>query len=208
KTTLYVQELTGAASRAHVDFLDASGNKLGVRDADLAPFAFTEMADVVPAGTVTALVTNSGTGGGLVAYGRVSDQTSGDSWSVVDWKSYFNYMPGSPMLIPDVETTTSTNTGTPGRRRAISHATSTKTNSTELTVFNASTTEIARVFLKNNGSQKEVVVAPRATTTIDVAALFGASTSGPVVVLQDKGDVAITTRIARPSPNGGTFGEA
>ncbi|MGZ4780037.1 MAG: hypothetical protein ACXV5L_12625, partial [Thermoanaerobaculia bacterium] len=208
KTTLYVQELTGTPSRAHVDFLDASGNKLGVRDADLAGFAFTEMADVVPSGTVTALVTNSGTGGGLVAYGRVSDQTSGDSWSVVDWKTYFNYMPGSPMLIPTVETTAATSPGSPGRRRATSHATTSKTTSTEMTVFNASTSVTARVFLKNNGTQKELVIAPRATTTIDVAAMFGAATTGPIVIVQDKGDVAITTRIARSSPSGGTVGEA
>ena len=205
KTTIFIEEMTGGATSAHVDFLDGSGSKLGQRDSQLNAFGFAQLDDA-PAGSVTALVRNSGSGGGLVAYARVSDQASGDAWSVIDWRSYFDFRAGSSLLIPFVQTTSSSGE-TPGRRRAISHATTAPTK-TELTFFNGSATDSARVTMQYGGTEKDLVIAPQATTTVDVAAMFGGGTAGPMRISQDKGDVAVTTRISRPATNGGTYGSA
>ena len=209
KTTLFVQEMTGVATRAHLDYLDASGQKLGQRDADVAAFGFAQIDDGVPSGAVTALVRNSGTEGGLVSYARVSDQASGDSWSIVDWRSYFDFRPGSALLVPFVQTTTASTPppSSPGHRRAVSHASST-TTATEVTLFNGSATDPARVVMQYGSTQRDLVIAPQSTSTVDVAAMFTTSGTGPLRITQDRGDVAVTTRISRPAATGGAYGSA
>ncbi|HSN69226.1 MAG TPA: hypothetical protein VLV48_08280, partial [Thermoanaerobaculia bacterium] len=85
-TELYIQETSGVAGAARIEMLDASGVAVApARDVTLESFGTAVLPDAAQGSAVTAIVTNTGTGGRLAAYARVSDSSTGDLWSVVDW---------------------------------------------------------------------------------------------------------------------------
>jgi Leucine-rich repeat (LRR) protein len=112
---LFLQEAAGQSVSSTIRFLSPAGATLAQRDSGLiAAFGFVELADAVPPGTATAIVTSApGSAGRLVAYVTMSDTRSGDRWSVTDWPLFFGYSPASASTIPLVATSG------PGRRRAI-----------------------------------------------------------------------------------------
>ncbi|HEY5610112.1 MAG TPA: leucine-rich repeat domain-containing protein, partial [Thermoanaerobaculia bacterium] len=92
-TTLYLQETTGLAATATIDFLDAAGGKVGSSQTEtLAAFALTEVLDAVPERAVTVIVTNSEESAGrIAAHAQVIDNASGDSWALAEWPAFFGY---------------------------------------------------------------------------------------------------------------------
>jgi Leucine-rich repeat (LRR) protein len=193
KTDLYLQETSGANLTARLDFLDANGSVAGSREVGLAGFAMSELLDAVPANAVTVVVTNvAGSSGRLAAYARLIDETSGDSWSIVDWGRYYRFAPADSVRVPFVSG--ATQTGGPSRkRRAVSHADAVR-SATELTLFNPTANEV-RATLQIGTSQREVAVGARRTMTIPDAgnSIFTPAVSAVVTPLRD-GELVVSAR--------------
>jgi Leucine-rich repeat (LRR) protein len=90
RTDLYVQETTGALTTGTITFLDGSGQAVGERPLNIAPFGMLELLDAVPAAATTAVVRNLGDGR-LIAYARVNDDATADTWSIVDWSRFSRF---------------------------------------------------------------------------------------------------------------------
>lgn len=86
QTDLYIQELSGNAATAQVDFLGADGSVISSRPQDsLAGFGMLELIDAVPASAAAVRIRNTSTGVGKInAYGLVINPASGDRWAVTD----------------------------------------------------------------------------------------------------------------------------
>lgn len=83
-TEIYLQEGIGVDATAAIDFYDAAGKKTGTANATLPAFTGQQLDDaLVPAGTVSAVITSGLTGGGVLAYAMPVDDTTGDRWSVL-----------------------------------------------------------------------------------------------------------------------------
>jgi Leucine-rich repeat (LRR) protein len=91
-TNLYLQEIRGADSRARVEFLDSGGGVLDtLSDAAVPAFGTTIIGQaLVPEGSVTARVTNTG-GGALAAFATPVDRASNDTWVVADWGQVYDF---------------------------------------------------------------------------------------------------------------------
>jgi hypothetical protein len=99
-TNLYLQETSGLATTADIEFLAANGSVIGPRTAEaVGAFAVRTLNDVAPAGAVTARIRNSGAGR-LTAYATPVDDASGDTWALVDWNRQFGMSGSEPMVIP------------------------------------------------------------------------------------------------------------
>jgi hypothetical protein len=97
KTTLYVQETTGNATTATIEWRNAQGTIVGTTDLPLAAFGFSDALQV-PAGASTARVT--GGDGSVVAWATQADSGSDDLWELADWSQAMGYEPGEPVIIP------------------------------------------------------------------------------------------------------------
>ncbi|HXG57618.1 MAG TPA: hypothetical protein VNL91_01175 [Thermoanaerobaculia bacterium] len=87
-TNFYFQETQGKPVAINVDFLDASGRRLGSTRVDLNGFAATQIgSSVMPDGTVSARLMHGGGEGRFQAYATPVDRASGDTWAVADWLS-------------------------------------------------------------------------------------------------------------------------
>jgi len=101
RTNMFVQETTGSAADIQVDFLAESGTILGSTTASVTGFKMLRLLDRVPAGAVTAHITNLATSRGrIVAYATPVDQASGDFWAVVDWNQMLGSSRSEIQLIP------------------------------------------------------------------------------------------------------------
>ncbi|HEY8132704.1 MAG TPA: SCE4755 family polysaccharide monooxygenase-like protein [Thermoanaerobaculia bacterium] len=98
-TNLFIQEMSGAGSTIQTEFLAADGSSLGTRTDAVGPFALNGGNNVVPAGAVAAILTNTGPGK-FLAYATPVDDASGDNWSVVDWSKQFGYSRNEAVIIP------------------------------------------------------------------------------------------------------------
>jgi hypothetical protein len=95
-TNFYLQEVSGSSGSAKIDFFDAQGQPIGLRTPDaLSAFGFLELADAVPAGATTARISPLGAAR-IAAYGLVTDETSGDSWNLVDWPRFYGVSGSTP----------------------------------------------------------------------------------------------------------------
>jgi len=84
-TNLELQEMSGNAATVATDFLDANGNVVSSRSDNLGAFAFVDLADVVPAGAVTARVKNASSSNAVIgAYAVVIDSLTNDAFTVTD----------------------------------------------------------------------------------------------------------------------------
>src|SRR6185436_954165 len=100
---LVVQETSGTASRVRIEFLDAEGNAAALpAEQNVGAQSLLELRDFVPAGAVTAIVTNLASSSGIVAYARAGDAASGDAWSIVDWSALYRYERGTAVRVPFV----------------------------------------------------------------------------------------------------------
>jgi hypothetical protein len=200
---LYIQEVGGGAANARIEFLDANGAAVGqVRNESVTPYGMFEIADAAPATAVTAIITNlAGSSGRIAAYARVFDDTTGDSWSVVDWSRHQRFPLGDAVRIPFVDGSV-TAPAPGGKRRAVPHAV-TPRSTTDVTLFNPAATEVrATVTLydeSGSASQREVTVAGRRTVTLTDVGGAARSTGAYAVVTPIRGQLVVTAHSTRTS---------
>ena len=208
--TLYLEDIGGIAEAIHLDFLDASGNSVATRDVSVPQFSTLEITDV-PVSAVSIAATNISTGSAaLNAYARMSDDASGDTWSVVDWSRYYALTRTQPVRLALVQAGGSGG----GKRRAVKRSTSTETDATapriltSISLFNSGSVE-ARATLRSGGTSKDVIVPVRQTLTIaDAAAFMGTSSAQSLVIEPQRGEIVATSRASAQSPSGGFVGTA
>jgi hypothetical protein len=99
-TNLFLQEMSGNAVTVQTEFLAANGSTIATRSDEVAPFALSQINNVVPEGGVAAILTATGGNGRFLAYATPVDDASGDNWSVVDWSRQFGYSGNEPVVIP------------------------------------------------------------------------------------------------------------
>ena len=100
-TNVCLQEAAGAAGSVKIDFLDAHGTLIGTRSDALPPFGFLEIADAAPAGAAAARITSLGPSQSrIAAYALAIDETTGDSWSLVDWNTLYGAPATDPSVLP------------------------------------------------------------------------------------------------------------
>ncbi|HVS31701.1 MAG TPA: hypothetical protein VMS98_09620 [Thermoanaerobaculia bacterium] len=85
-TNVFVQEVTGVAAAATVEYLDAAGTVLSSRrDESIAAFGLLSLPDSVPASAASVRITNtSRTAARIVGYAAVVDLGTQDVWTIVD----------------------------------------------------------------------------------------------------------------------------
>ncbi|HEX7419312.1 MAG TPA: hypothetical protein VF505_05470, partial [Thermoanaerobaculia bacterium] len=210
-TTLYLEDVGGVAEAIHLDFFDAAGNSVATRDVSVPQFATLEITDV-PATAVSITATNTSTGSAAInAYARMSDDASGDTWSVVDWSRYYAFTRTQPIRLALLQAGGSGG----GKRRAVKRSASTETDATttvrtvtSISMFNSGTVE-ARATLRSGGSSKDVTIPVRQTLTIaDAAAFMGTSSAQSLVIEPQRGEIVATSRASAQSPSGGFVGTA
>jgi hypothetical protein len=100
RTNFYLQETAGGAPTVRTDFLNATGTVIGTRTDSLEPFRMLQIVSPAPAGTVTAVVTQTGGSGTVSGYATPVDSASGDTWAVTDWNIAFGSAPTDKLIIP------------------------------------------------------------------------------------------------------------
>ena len=201
---LYLQEVGGGSATARVEFLDANGAAVGTaRTESMTPYGMIEILDAVPAGAATVIVTNgAGSSGRLAGYARVFDDTSGDTWSVVDWSRVQRFPLGDAVRVPFVNGPTASTPVPGGRRRAVGHAVDSR-STTDLTLFNPASADV-RVTVEvfdNTGiaSDREVVVGAGHTMTLSDVGAVSRSATAQAVVSPIRGQLVVTAHSSRTS---------
>lgn len=202
RTDVLIQETSGAAASVTVDFLAATGAVIGSRPAEAVPaFGLRELADAVPAGAVTARVTNTaGSAGRVFALAIGRDSQSGDSWTIVPSE------PGA-VVVPLVTARTS---ATETVRTALAMANSGGTPATGVLELSFPFTKRRAVRRSSTGGsdsqsgelvvQRSVTLQPFETQTIAnvLPDLFSISSgSGAVKFTPTSGNVVVSGRISR-----------
>jgi hypothetical protein len=100
RTNFYLQETGGGAPTVRTDFLNSTGTVIGTRTDALEPFRMLQIVSPAPAGTVTAIVTQTGGSGTVSGYATPLDSASGDTWAVTDWNTAFGSAPTGTVIIP------------------------------------------------------------------------------------------------------------
>ena len=182
RSVLYLQETAGGVADARIEFLDASGSRLGEPvAATVGGFEMRELGSIVPAGASTAVVSlENDSSGDLAAFALVTDGV--DRWPVVDWRSYSAIAAESPQRLAPV---VSSRGAAPPRRRAVrrgsaggaSVESSAGTEErTSVAIFNAGAAPgSARLTLHDTTGasyEREVTVGARQTISIDDAIVF------------------------------------
>ena len=200
---LYLQETTGRNVTARVEFLNASGGaSQATREVGLGAFAMAELLDAIEPATATVVVTNASGTGRLSAYARLTDDASGDTWSVVDWSRFNSYRTTDAVRVPFAEVSTTT-LPTGGRRRAVRQDVGAAAT-TEVTIFNPATDTVRVTFdmldAAGRSSSRAISIRPRETVTTTVTAPAVQAVITPTA----RGQVAVTARTFRSAV--GTFG--
>jgi Leucine-rich repeat (LRR) protein len=189
---LFMQETSGAPGKVEITFLDAAGATVSTRTEIINEYGQVELNGVVPANAITAILTS--TDASITAYSRLHD-SSGDTWSVVDWSRFYEFERDDKVRVPFAET----RGGTP-RRRGVRHlsADATARRATDLALFNPEEAEVrvSMQVIDTTGRVYERVtnVAARATVMVrDVASLVGTSIAH-VVIEPESGDLVVTAR--------------
>lgn len=224
RTDLYLQETSGNPASVSIEFIDAAGNSVGAPRPDdtLSAFALLELLDALPANAISAIVTNrNASAGRVVAYARMTDVVSGDSWSIVDWNLFSDFTATEDVKIPLVR---STSEGTsPGRRRAVRRTSvlngsvqptaETSSTRTELSILNRNATASAGVlrFRSDDGTTAErtIEAAPRQTVLIAdvVGEFFGRPNRNGYLEFEPlRGEFALSTRIRETGSQPGSIG--
>lgn len=203
-TQLFVQETSGSAGAARVEMLDAAGTLRGTEEVTLDAFG-TALVTSVPAGTVTAVVTNSAATGEIAAYARVTDTAGGDAWTVVDWgRREQRVLRSVALRVPWVASSKGSGSS---RRRLVRRdgtgaaASVGSSRATELWIYNPAATEalIELALVDARGERRTLLVplAAGATKHYDdvVIAIAGASASGSLEITAQRGAVAATARL-------------
>lgn len=204
---LYIQETSGQTASVSIDFTDASGAAVGTTQVQsIGSLALAALPGLVPTGAVTARITNRGPG--LIgAYGRVSD-TSGDTWSIVDWRrleqSEQHVDATSPLRIPFTHGSAPT-----GRRRAVTQSL-TASNQSDVFLFNpgdSSTTAQVDVLDPSGSAKTSTGVTVASHQTLVLSNIGSPVPLGQVVITPHGGPLYATCRDYHAAA-GGTVGAA
>ncbi|MEO6259756.1 MAG: hypothetical protein ABIP63_05370, partial [Thermoanaerobaculia bacterium] len=203
RTDVSLQEMTGAAAGARVDYYDTAGSAVGNVLASLEPFGLQQLAAGVPPSAVMAIVTVDPSSAGRVqAHAIRSDARSGDGWTLVDWRRQ-NDFPGTGAVLIPVAGSTSGLNGTFFR--------------TDVWISNSASTPGGGDlrFYPSAGSggtvqSKRVALSGRQTAVLqDVTAGFPVTTDrtlGYLTFTPESGtNVAISARTYTANANGGSY---
>jgi hypothetical protein len=199
-TNLFFQETAGGSATVQTEFLAADGLSLGTRSDTVTSFAVAQVNGVVPAGAVSAILTNSASSTGrFLAFATPVDERSGDNWSVVDWGRQYGYSATDPVVIPVAGTLHGAN-GTFFR--------------TDVAVMNTGSGQASGtlrfVSSAGNAVDRQITVGSRQTSLLGdvVGTLFGlSSTSGYLLFTPVTGTFALSSRTyATVGDNPATYG--
>lgn len=168
-TSFFVQETCGSNAKVAIDFLDASGSKIGSKTVDVPAFAAMQVAeDAAPAAAASSVLSHaSGSAGGFVAYATTTDRASGDTSAQLDWVKFRNFLYTDPVVIPVVGSTTGLN-GTMFRSDVTLMNTGSAAASGTLRFYNRNGTVADKPV--NLGSMQTVTYSDVTTTLFGVAA--------------------------------------
>jgi hypothetical protein len=99
-TDIYLQETSGAAVSAAVEFRNDTGVQIGTATRPLTAFGVAELTDAVPAGATQMVVRLTGTGR-AIAYG-ISRHTSGNRMVIAEWRRMYGVSAEEPLVVPIV----------------------------------------------------------------------------------------------------------
>jgi hypothetical protein len=211
-TNLFIQETSGGAVTADIEFFDAGGTKLGERNGVTAgAFQLTGLFDspanpVLPGGAVSAVITSRPESTGrFAAYATPVDKRSGDSWSLVDWNAQSGFAGGAEMVIPVA-----------GALRGANNL----NFRTDVSVINRGTGQASGIlrYIPQPDENREpmdrtIALGPRQSSILEdvTTTLFGLDptqfTLGFMKFLPQTGEVTVTSRnFATAGDDPGTFG--
>jgi hypothetical protein len=184
-TNLYLQETSGVQTKVQAEYLTADGSSLATLPYTLDPFSMQQIGGM-PAGSVSAIVTNTSTGSGkFLAYATPVDERSRDNWSVVDWSRQYGYTQSEPVVIPIA-----------GKSQGL-----TGYFKTDATIMNTGTTQASgtlRYVANGVGIDRQVMLGGRQTAVYKdlTATLYGIPTAtvGYLVFTPVTGTFAVTSR--------------
>src|SRR5205085_5146851 len=82
---LFIQEVSGQPGNFSIDYLNNAGQVVGtVPSQPVGRFGFVELRDAIASTATTARIKNLGGAAKLVAFGLVTNSTTGDAWPVTD----------------------------------------------------------------------------------------------------------------------------
>jgi hypothetical protein len=85
QTDLFVQEVSGQPGNFSIEYLNNAGQVVGtVASQPVGRFGFVELRDAISSSATTARIKNLGGAAKLVAFGLVTNTTTGDAWPVTD----------------------------------------------------------------------------------------------------------------------------
>lgn len=198
---LFVQETEGSGATIAISFLDANGNPVSSRNESVGGYRILELKNAIPANAATAKIER--TGGTISAYARLYD-ANGDSWSVVDWGQFYDYVRTSTVRVPFADG----RIGSP-RRRVVRHGVATEATTrrkTNLTIFNPSDSE-ARVRMQiidstGRATERTQTIAAKATVTVTDIAASAATSVAHVTLEPERGSIVVSARTS--DANGGS----
>jgi hypothetical protein len=186
-TNLYIQETAGLEAKVQTEFVAADGTTLGTHLDTIGPFALAPVFNVVPPGTVSAIMTNtSTTGATFLAFATPLDELSGDTWVVADWSRQLGYAATAETIVPVV---------------GVVHGKNNTFFRTDVAIMNTSTSQASGTltFVPQSGAvlTRQITLGPRQSSIVaDVIGTLFALPSGVgyLVFTPVTGSFAMTSR--------------
>jgi len=219
---IVIQEMTGAPADVTLDAFDASGSMIGdsIDVGSLGAFGSATTSSL-PGGTRSVIVRNDEeSSGAIAAYARMEDATSGDLWTIGDWRRMNGLGAVESMRVPLVMREAEPSArrrpvrrpGGSGGGSSTSAAESFEPLRTSLALFNPTESAI-RVTLvyRGSGSEREraMTVGARETATLDdvAATMLGrAGFARGSLEIAAEGAISASARLSGAGEGGGTRG--
>jgi hypothetical protein len=205
-TDVYLQEVSGAAVNAAVEFRNDTGVVLGSASRDLAPFGAAVLADAIPAGATQIVVRL--TGSGRAAVYAVARHAGGTRAVIADWRRLYGVPAGEAMVVPLIPR----GEGDAADRRYDLHLSNADGSGTATVTGELFTRVVrrrgARLGAASNPGASPItktwtVGAGESRTIRDLAATFGVSVvDGYLVVKTSGGRPAFVAEAIDPTPGG------
>lgn len=102
-TNLFLQEVVGAPASVKIEYRNAAGQIVGTSTETLPAFGLIQRNDVAPNASASVTITvDDKVEGKVIAFATPVDRASGDNWTVTDWRMFYGYGGGEPVVIPIV----------------------------------------------------------------------------------------------------------
>ena len=218
RTDIFIQETSGQPASVMIEFFNGEGRPVGdARPADsIAAHGFLELIDVVPAGAVSALVSNlAASAGQIAAYALLTDSRTGDAAVVTEWSRFFAYDREAAARIPLVTSAPADSSRRRPARRGQGAGKNEETSAdvaeaTDVTIFNPDTVEAVGSirYVESRGAvfERPFRLQPRASLVLrDVASTFTGSrriSTGQLIVDATRGRVSVSARRYGTFPDG------